>query len=174
MSGAENEVRFVALQDKIVLELPNSVAVDMGREKYMSDKTWVDICLSRTTSGGVHAQSCPDLEKRLSARCATARFMYKKFRGKRREDFLRKMLTLVFPLETHSEALKDADSHSEDLQDVERIKKELCSAKEENKKLKDRVQQLESVVRDLREECSTQKRKVGVLMQLLELLDCDA
>ncbi|KAK8773673.1 hypothetical protein V5799_011793 [Amblyomma americanum] len=151
MSGAENEVRFVALRDQIVLELPNSIAVDMLREKYMSNKTWVDICLSHTTSGGVHAQPCPDLEKRVSARSSSARFMYKKCKGR----------------QPHSEALQDLESHSDNLRDVERVKEELYSAKEENKKLKDSVQQLEGAVRDLREECSTQKRKVGVLMQLL-------
>ncbi|KAK8773674.1 hypothetical protein V5799_011794 [Amblyomma americanum] len=69
--------------------------------------------------------------------------------------------------ESHSEPQQDVESHSDPLQDVERIKEELYSAKEGSKKLKDSVQQLEGVVRDLREECSTQKREVGVLMQLL-------
>lgn len=159
MSAAENGACFFASRDAVLLTLPNSVAVDIHNEKYRSSKTWIDIALSHTVSGAVHVQSCRGLEKRLRSLCSSAECAYRKSKGRAKRQFLRKMRTLVFPLDPPPEVRQDTAT--------EFMKKELTGAKEENKKLKESVQQLESVVRDLREQCSTLQRKVGVLMQLL-------
>lgn len=160
MPTEENGVCFFASQDAILLTLRNSVAMDICKEKRLSNKTWVDVALSHTISGADHAQSCHGLERRLKSLCPSAESVYRKTKGRAKRRFLRKVRTLIFPLEPlPAEAPRDMATES--------MSKALAGTKEENRKLKESVQQLESVVRDQQVQCCAQERKISILMQLL-------
>lgn len=159
MSATKDSVGLFASPNAIQLRLPNTVARLIYNDISTSSKSHVEAILPHITTGAHYVHLCSGLERRLRSQCSKVACRFRKAKGSRKQQFLTNVSMMSFPVPLETPFPLEVLPSPEET--VKYVQIELQNKEKENEELRQTVQQLESLVQDLRKECSVLKNKLG-------------